>query len=151
MSSEHLVFYGKLEFDIDEQRKISYNVIVKYHLIKDDKGNLYVQNMIKKHADPILKNYNRLDNYLEKFSDINNKIEVVSVMIVKCKQGGWFGYFKNEINLWVEKKIENFTKFYHSNPECHHQKIATTDNKDLQKLQDFIYEQSNERYTVCDL
>lgn len=128
-SSEHLVFFAKLGYE---------SVVVKFHI-----RNGRITTMSEQHCRSIIKNYNSLNSTLATGGFRN--VHVVAVCIVRVF---------DKINLWVEKDVgkANWRKFWKTNPQLSHvERLAGTDERELQKLQDYIYDQSQNRYTVCDL
>ena len=141
-SSEHLVIFCELDLN-----GTKCDVIVKYKLIMNGR-QAYVQNMTKDHCDSIIKNYNLLSKYLKVMKSEN--IDVVSVLILRCKQGGFFVFGGSYINLWVEKQL-NFVKFWAFNGETKDEQMANTSEPELKKLQKFIYILTSKQFTICDL
>lgn len=162
-SSEHLVFFCSLlvkyfkDPEAKKKKNVSqqeFKVIVKFKLIIKENNEVFVHNMTKNHTDEIIKNYNQLSSDIKNYNSKQEQetkinVEVVPVLIAKFYHGGIFGFFGEYTNLWLEKTL-NFEKFCRDK-EDHIESIACTDEKQLQILQDFIYEKNNKESTVCDL
>jgi len=126
-SSEHFVIMVNCSVD---GRK--YKLAVKFH-IREKKPVHFTEN----HAQAILDNYRRLDDHLKTFEE---PVELNTVTFIKTE--------RNEY-LWTEDYLENFQKFWGSGSFV--QKIATTDNPSLFRLQVHIYRESKKEYTIVDL
>jgi hypothetical protein len=140
-SSEHLVLLADLHVKTSGNY-INIPVIIKFYMRRATNGVCYLQNMDKEHCKSIIKNYNDLHFYLKRLSQ--PKVSVVPVCIVRGD---------DDINLWIEKRVDNFTKFVDIKFALrdHSRMIATTTIPELQKLQVDIYLKSGCTRTVCDL
>jgi hypothetical protein len=136
-SSEHLVFHCELKTDSQ-----MFTVVVKFHL---DKSKNTVQSMNHLHCQQIIANYNKLSEYLNERTEEGNllfpSIQVVDVCILKTPTG---------VNLWVEKDVNIFVKFWYNSPN-HIERMVGTEEPILRRLQRHIYMRSNQQFTITDL
>jgi len=139
ISSEHVVIFCKLSFD-----SCTIPVVVKFHIDRNSIGGSRVFTMSKDHCASIISNYNKMNYHLTAAKQISSfpQVHVVPVCIVKTLSG---------VNLWIEREVASFRKWWKTTATEKVDMIACTDNKLLQQLQDFIFARSGNQYTVCDL
>jgi hypothetical protein len=161
-SSEHLVLYANLHVKAASSKDFVFTteVVIKFRYIKIE-GEKYVQNIDKDHGDSIIKNYNKLHDYVNEFH-LRETIDVVPVCILRGIETYDYSFLQG-INLWVEQKVSpKFLKFtdelllepiiengsYKLDRDTW---IVSTTFDALRDLQVRIYEDSNRCLTIVDL